>query len=136
LVDATGERIEIGVLCAEDHAAVGPAGIVKVAEVLAIVRQYGSAFCMRERQHILVLDPQTCQVYLGDREYIVAELPQHYDGRVGKVLVSEEAGQRLGLLILSDLTVNLVEMSGDKRPSVDQVGRSERGKCTQNLGFS
>jgi hypothetical protein len=108
---------------------VGPTGIVKVAEMLAIVCEYGSAVRVRERQHFLVWDSETSQVHIGYRQYVVAELPQSFDGWVGKVLVSEEAGQRLGLLILSDLTVDLVEVTSDKRPGVDQVGRSERGEC-------
>jgi len=69
-------------------------------------------------------------------QYVVAELPQSFDGWFGKVLISEEAGQRLGLLILSDLTVDLVEVTSDKRPGVDQVCRSECGECAQDLGFS
>jgi hypothetical protein len=115
---------------------VGPAGFVKVAEILAIVRQYGSAVRVRERQHFVVWDPQTSQVYIGYRQYVVAELPQSFDSWVGKVFISEEAGQRLGLLILSDLTVDLVEMTSDKRPGVHQVRRSECGECAQDLGFS
>ncbi len=67
LVDPSGEGSEVCVLCAEDHAAVGQAGIVKVAEVLAIVCQYGSAVRVRERQHFLVWDPQTSQVHIGYR---------------------------------------------------------------------
>jgi hypothetical protein len=113
----------------------GPAGTVKIAEMLAIVSQYGSAVCVRERQHFLVWDPRTSQFHLGYRQYVVAELPQSFDGWVGKVLISEEAGQRLGLLILSDLTVDLVDVSCDKRPGVDQVGRSECGVCAEDLGF-
>jgi hypothetical protein len=91
---------------------------------------------VRERQHFLVWDPQTGQVHIGYRQYVVAELPQSFDGWVGKVLISEEAGQRLGLLILSDLTVDLVEVTSDKRPGVHQVSRSECGECAQDLAFS
>ena len=108
----------------------------KLPEMLAIVRQYDSAVCVRERQHFLVWDPQTGQVDLGYREDVVSESPQSFDGWVGKVLISEEAGQRLGPLILSDLTVDFVEVSGNKRPGVDQVGRSECGECAEDLGFS
>jgi hypothetical protein len=111
------------------------ADIVKVAEMLAIVRQDRSAVCVNERQHFLVWNPQTSQVRLCFRLYVVAELTQSLDGWIGKVLIGEEAGQLLGPLILSDLIVDLVEMSGDKRPSVDQVGRSECGECAQDLGF-
>jgi hypothetical protein len=71
-----------------------------------------------------------------DHPFVVAEFPQYEDGRVGKVLVSEEAGQRSGLLILSDLAVDLVGVIGDKRPGVDQISRPERGECAQDLGFS
>jgi hypothetical protein len=115
---------------------VGSADIVKVAEMLAIVCQARSAVCVRERQHFLVWNPQTSQVRLCYRHYVVAKLPQSLDGWIGKVLIGEEAGQRLGLLILSDLTVYLGEVSSDKRPSVDQVGRSKYGECAQDLGFS
>ena len=61
---------------------------------------------------------------------IVQDLPQSFDRRFGKVLISEEAGLRLGLLILSNLRVNVVLMTGDKKPRVDQVGRSEYGERT------
>ncbi len=67
--------------------------------MLAIVCQYGSAVCVRESQHVLVWGPQTSQARLGRRQYIVAELAQSLDGWVGEVLIGEEAGQRLGLLI-------------------------------------
>ena len=43
LVDLTGEGIEVNILGAQHQAAVGPAGIVKVAETFAIVRQDRSA---------------------------------------------------------------------------------------------
>ena len=109
----------------------GTAGIVKVAEMLAIVCQQGSAVGVREREHFLVWDPQTCQVHIGYGQHVVAESPQSFDGRFGKVLISEEAGQRLGLLILSDLTVDLVGVISDKRPGVDQIGRSECRECAR-----
>ena len=80
--------------------------------------------------------PRPARSTSGYRYYVVAELPQSFDGRLGKVLISEEAGQRLGLLILLDLTVDLVEVIGDKRPGVDQVGRSECGEYAEDLGFS
>jgi hypothetical protein len=136
LVDPGREGIEVGILCAEDDSAMGPAGIVEAAEVLAIVCEHGSAVGVREREHCFIWDSPTIQVRLGDRQYVMAELPQYFDGWVGKVLISEEAGQWLGLLILSDLTVNLFEVTGDKSPGVDQVGRSKRGERAQDLGFS
>ncbi len=104
--------------------------------MLAIVCQYGPAVRVRKRQHFLVGDSQACQARIGCRLYVVAELPQPFDGWIGKVLKSEEAGQPLGLLILSDLTVDLIDVTSDKRPGVDQVGRSECGERCQDLGFS
>jgi hypothetical protein len=136
LVDPSREGIKVGILCTEDHSAMGRTGIVEVAEVLAIVCEHGPAVGVREREHFLVWNSPTIQVRLSNRQYVMAKLPQYFDGRVGKVLVREEAGQWLGLLILSDLTVNLFEVTGDKSPGVDQVGRSERGERAQDLGFS
>ena len=135
-VDPSGAGIEVCVPCAEDHAACG-AG--RHCEGCGNACDCGSVRLGRRRARTPARprrDPQTSQVQLGYRYYVVAELPQSFDGRLGKVLISEEAGQRLGLLILLDLTVDLVEVTGDKRPGVDQVGRSECGECAQDLGFS
>jgi hypothetical protein len=98
--------------------------------------EHGPAVGVSERQHILVWDAHTGQAQVGKRLYIVAEPPQSVDGRAGKVLIREEAAQQLGLLILLELTVNLVAVTGDKRPGVDQVGRPERGERSQDLSFS
>jgi hypothetical protein len=118
-IDPSSEGIEVRVFRAENHAALRSAGIVKAAKMLAIVCQYGSAFCVRKCQYFLVWDPQTSQAHLSYREYVVPELPQSFDGWDRKVFISEETGQRLGLLILSDLTLNLIDVTGNKRPGVD-----------------
>ena len=104
--------------------------------MLAIVCKHGPAIGVSERQNVVVWDTQTGQIRVGHRHHIVAELPQCFDGRNGKVLIGEEAGQRLGLLIFSDLAVNFVAVTGDKRPGVDQVGRRECGERAEDLGFS
>ena len=135
LINSRGEGSKVGIFCAEDHAAVGTAGIVQISKALPVVRQHGSSAGMSECQHVLVSDTQTSQASLRDRPYIVAELPQRVDRGGGKILVHEEEGQSLGLLVLSDLTVNLVAVIGNERPSVHQVGRPERGERNQDLGF-
>jgi hypothetical protein len=88
-----------------------------------------------ERQHVLVWDTQTSQASLRDRQHIVAELPQRFDSWGGKILVREKERQSLGLLVLSDLNVNLVAVFGNERPSVHQIGRAKRGERNQDLGF-
>jgi hypothetical protein len=90
---------------------------------------------MNECQHVLVSDTQTSQASLRDRQHIVAELSQRLDRGAGKILVREEEGQSLGLLVLSDLTVNLVAVIGNERPRVHQIGCPERGERSQDLGF-
>ena len=101
----------------------GLAGTMQVAKMLAIVRKHGPAVGVSDRQHVLVWDTHTGQAQLGNRLYIVAEPPQCFDLRAGKVLIREEAGHQLGLLILLNLPVNLVAVTDDKRPGVDLVGR-------------
>lgn len=103
--------------------------------MLAVVRQHGSSAGVSERQHVLVCHIQTRQVRLGDRQYVVAELPQYPDSRSRKAFIRKEEGQSLGLLILSDLTVNFVLVISDKRPGVYQIGCPEYGERGQNLSF-
>jgi hypothetical protein len=102
---------------------------------IAVVRQHGSSAGMSECQHVLVSDTQTSQASLRDRQYIVAELPYRLDRWGGKILVRKEEGQSLGLLVLSDLTVNLIAVIGDERPSVHQIGCAKCGERNQDLGF-
>jgi hypothetical protein len=46
-----------------------------------------------------------------------------------EVLVSVEAGQRLRLLIFANLMIDLFEVTGDKRPRVDQIRCAECREC-------
>ena len=80
-------------------------------------------------------DTRTSQAGLGDRQHIVAELSQRLDRGAGKILVGEKDGQSLGLLVLTDLTVNLVAVISNERPSVHQISCAERGERNQDLGF-
>jgi hypothetical protein len=92
---------------------VGLAGLVKVAEMLPIMGQHGSSVCVRERQHFLVWDPSPAK---STSATVSTSWPSCRSPRTvgfGKVLISEEAG-RLGRLILSDLPVDLVEVTSDK----------------------
>jgi hypothetical protein len=135
LIDSRSEGSEVGVFCAKDHATVGKAGIVQVSKVLPVVRQHGPSAGMRECQHVLVSDTQTSQACLRDCQHIMAELPQRLDRGAGKILVREKEGQSLGLLVLSDLTINFFAVVGNERPSVHQIGCAECGECNQDLGF-
>ena len=69
------------------------------------------------------------------RPYILAESPYRLDRRRGKILVREEEGQSLGLLIHLDLSVNLFAMIGNERPGVHQIGCAKCGERRQDLGF-
>jgi hypothetical protein len=79
--------------------------------------------------------PQTGLSCLGNRQHVVAQSPQDFHGWGGEVLISVEAGQWLRFLIFTDLTLDPINVIGDKRPGVDQVGCVERWECVQNLSF-
>jgi hypothetical protein len=72
LVDSDGEGIEVRVRCAKDHATMGTAGTMQLAEMLAIVCRNSPAIGVSDRQHVLVWDTHTGQAHLGNRFYIVA----------------------------------------------------------------
>lgn len=77
--------------------------VVKLTEVLSVVRQYGSAVCMRVGQHFFVSDRQTRLTSFPDGQYVVSQTPQGLDGRVGEVFICVKAGQWLGFLVFTDL---------------------------------
>ncbi len=71
----------------------GDASLVEVAEVLAVVRQYGSAVHVCGGRHLLIGNSPTRLTRFSRRQYVVAQAPQGFYGRVGEVLVCVKAGQ-------------------------------------------
>jgi hypothetical protein len=73
---------------------VGNARLVEVSDVLAVVRQYGSAVHVcGEDSTSSSANSQTRLTRFSGRQYVVAQAPQGFDGRVGEVLVCVKAGQ-------------------------------------------
>ncbi len=57
-IDPSSQGREVGILGAEDQAAVGVAGVVQVSEVLAVVRQHRPAQGVSQGEHGVVGDPR------------------------------------------------------------------------------
>jgi hypothetical protein len=73
--------------------------------------------CVRE--HGIVVNPDPCAAHLLRRQHIVAELKQGLDNGISGILVGVEAGQYLCDLVLVDLGLNLVGVSGRVGPGID-----------------
>ena len=121
-IDPSPQGREVGILGAEDQAAVGVAGVVKVSEMLAVVRQHRPAQGVSQGEHGVVGDPLAGLARLRGRQHVVSLPPSRLDRWQREVLVCEEAGQRLRLLVLADLPVDLAGMRGHVGPGIDQVG--------------
>jgi hypothetical protein len=67
-----------------------------------------------DREHLLVRNGQSIEAPFANRQNVVTELPQDFDGWIGKVFVPEEAGQRLCLLVLAELPLDLLDMASNK----------------------
>ena len=98
---------------------------VQVPEVLAVVSEYRAASRVGEGKYILVGEAQARSTCFACRQDVVPQTPQCLDRRVGKVFIRVEAGHGLRLLVLANLPLDFVEVGGDIRPGVDQIGCPE-----------
>jgi hypothetical protein len=89
--------------------------------MLAVLGQHGAPRRVSTGQDLIVRDPAIGLARLLDRQHVVPPPPQLLHHGAGEVLISIEEGQRLRLLVLADLPLDLVPVRGDVGPGVDQA---------------
>ena len=74
-INPNAQGREVGILGAEDQAAVGVAGVMEASEVLAVVRQHRAAQGVSKGENSVIGDPMAGLTRLRGCQYVVPHSP-------------------------------------------------------------
>jgi hypothetical protein len=109
---------------------------MELDEVLPVEGQDRTPFGGGMSQDIRIADAPLRHSRFLDRHDVMTEESELFGDGEGEILIREEPGHRSGLLVLADLTVDLIAMTAEISPGVRQIFGAERGIAPEQLRFA